>query len=159
VGKGVFEVYPAGSLAAWGLTPAQSYKQATAESRAVRGALLGELRRRLPWLEVAAADAYAADADALDALHAVPSARAAAQGLSGRPPGPGAGGPGAPRRVDPQDGAVADAVARGPPSAVGQPAAAGRRTGQGPRESAGHGDRESASEGGGGEKKMLLTTK
>jgi hypothetical protein len=67
---------------------AQSYKHATAESRAVRGALLGELRRRLPWFEVAAADAHAADADALDALLAVPSARAAAHGLSGRPPAP-----------------------------------------------------------------------
>ncbi len=78
-----FEVYPAGSLAAWGLTPAQSYKHATAESRAARRALLAELRRRLPWLEVA--DDYAENTDALDALLAALSARAAAQGLSGRP--------------------------------------------------------------------------
>lgn len=78
-----FEVYPAGSLAMWQLTPKESYKKNTDESFAARGDILRALRRQLPWLEVP--DSYADDADSLDSLIASLTARAAAQGLTQRP--------------------------------------------------------------------------
>ncbi len=78
-----FEVYPAGSLVMWQLTPKESYKKNTDESRAARRDILRALRHRLPWLEVS--DSYADDADGLDSLVAALTARAAAQGLTHRP--------------------------------------------------------------------------
>jgi predicted nuclease with RNAse H fold len=78
-----FEVYPAGSLAMWQLTPKESYKKNTEESSAARRDILRALRRQLPWLEVP--DSYADDADGLDSLLAALTARAAAQGLTHRP--------------------------------------------------------------------------
>jgi predicted nuclease with RNAse H fold len=78
-----FEVYPAGSLAIWKLTPKESYKKNTVESRAARRDILRALRRQLPWLEVP--DSYADDADGLDSLIASLTTRTAAQGLTQRP--------------------------------------------------------------------------
>lgn len=65
------------------ITPKESYKKNTDESRAARRDILRALRRQLPWLEVP--DSYADEADGLDSLIASLTARAAAQGLTRRP--------------------------------------------------------------------------
>ncbi|MEO6875097.1 MAG: DUF429 domain-containing protein, partial [Opitutaceae bacterium] len=78
-----FEVYPAGSLAMWGLTSAESYKKRTPESRGARWTILERLRSLLPWLE--APDNYAENADGLDSLIASLTTRAAATGLTEKP--------------------------------------------------------------------------
>lgn len=72
-----FEVYPKASLQAWGLSP-KGYKSAKAVSAVPRRAILEGLRTRMPWLR--ADDSFAEDADALDALLAALTTRAAAQG-------------------------------------------------------------------------------
>lgn len=55
----------------------------TSEHRKVRETILGGLRRAMPWLSVP--DTYAEDADALDALIASLTARAATQNRTLRP--------------------------------------------------------------------------
>jgi predicted nuclease with RNAse H fold len=77
-----FEVYPAGSLHLWGL-PWKGYKQKGAKCAALRKEILGEICKRLPWLDVP--DSYAESSDALDALVASLTARAAKQGLTDKP--------------------------------------------------------------------------
>lgn len=75
----VVEVYPAASLKRWGFAHRQ-YK-GTANTGA-RLALVEDLRRRLPWLDLGvAADACRASDDALDAVVAALTARAAALGF------------------------------------------------------------------------------
>ncbi len=79
----VVEVYPAASLKRWGFAHRQ-YK-GTANSSA-RLALVEELRRRLPWLDLGvAAEACRASDDALDAVVAALTARAAALGFCTSP--------------------------------------------------------------------------
>lgn len=75
-----FEVYPAASLLSWGLSR-RGYKQP--ENTDARRKLLNALRRKLPWLKVPVS--YAHSADALDALVASLTARAAMQGLTAPP--------------------------------------------------------------------------
>lgn len=77
-----FEVYPAGSLKRWGL-PCRSYKGPEKAAIATRRALLAELRRALPVLQVA--DACAQSDHAFDALIASLTTRAAALGKTLRP--------------------------------------------------------------------------
>ena len=77
-----FEVYPAGSLRQWRL-PSRGYKQETAEQQRVRETILNGLRRAMPWLT--APDVCAATGDALDALIASLTVRAAIQGRTLRP--------------------------------------------------------------------------
>jgi hypothetical protein len=78
-----FEVYPAGSLAVWGL-PARGYKKKNdAKDFALRIKMLQTLCDKMPWLD--ASDEYAKNADDLDSLVASLTARAAAQGLTHRP--------------------------------------------------------------------------
>jgi predicted nuclease with RNAse H fold len=77
-----FEVYPAGSLSCWKLR-FRGYKRDDEECLGFRKDILSELRRRLPWLEVPMS--YAESADALDAMVASLTARAAAQGLTAKP--------------------------------------------------------------------------
>jgi predicted nuclease with RNAse H fold len=72
-----FEVYPAGSLRQWKLASG-GYKDATLEHQLVREAILNSLREAMPWLT--APDSCAATGDALDALVASLTARAAMQG-------------------------------------------------------------------------------
>jgi predicted nuclease with RNAse H fold len=78
-----FEVYPAGSLKIWGL-PDKGYKKNSSEGQRKRGEMLRKLRAKMPWLEVA--PEYAKSADALDALVAALTVRAAIQGLTHRAP-------------------------------------------------------------------------
>ena len=78
-----FEVYPAGSLLAWGLDAA-GYKSGDAEAVGKRKELLTALRDAMPWLVVS--DDYAATDHNLDALVASLTARSAAKGNSLRPP-------------------------------------------------------------------------
>jgi len=75
-----YEVYPAASLLAWGLDR-RGYKPP--ENTDARRDILKALRAKLPWLEVDAG--YADTADALDALIASLTARAALQGLTTPP--------------------------------------------------------------------------
>lgn len=77
-----FEVYPAGSLFCWDLR-SRGYKRIDAECTGFRQEILGELRTKLPWLDVP--ETYAESSDALDALVAALTARAAAQGLMAKP--------------------------------------------------------------------------
>jgi hypothetical protein len=77
-----YEVYPAGSLAAWNL-PSRGYKKQS-EGLTARERIRAGLLEQLPWLEVP--DAYADNADDLDALVASLTARAAFQGLTHLPP-------------------------------------------------------------------------
>ena len=77
-----FEVYPAGSLKAWGM-PHRGYKGPGKPERAQRTAALRRLRAALPWLEMPAA--CAATDHALDALLAALTARCCATGRSELP--------------------------------------------------------------------------
>lgn len=77
-----FEVYPAGSLKAWGL-PHRGYKGPGHSERAQRTATLRRLRAALPWLETPAA--YAATDHGLDALLAALTARCCATRCTTRP--------------------------------------------------------------------------
>jgi predicted nuclease with RNAse H fold len=77
-----FEVYPAGSLHQWKLAN-RGYKDDTPNHQLARQAILGGLRKAMPWL--AAPDACAENGDALDALVASLTARAAMQGRTLRP--------------------------------------------------------------------------
>jgi predicted nuclease with RNAse H fold len=81
-GPKFFEVYPAASLTSWGL-PHNGYKSIDPECKRLRRRILSKLRKQLPWLEVD--DDYASDSDALDALIASLTVRAAAQGLTIKP--------------------------------------------------------------------------
>ncbi len=81
-GPKFFEVYPAASLKSWGLQH-NGYKRVDVECKRLRRRILSGLRKQLPWLEVD--DDYAADSDALDALIASLTVRAAAQGLTIKP--------------------------------------------------------------------------
>jgi predicted nuclease with RNAse H fold len=81
-GPQFFEVYPAASLKSWGL-PHNNYKRADDECKRLRRRILRGLRKRLPWLEVV--DDYAVDSDALDALVASLTVRAASQNLTIKP--------------------------------------------------------------------------
>ena len=74
-----FEVYPAGSLKAWGM-PHRGYKGASPAERTRRTATLRRLRAALPWLETPAV--YAATDHGLDALLAALTARCCATGRS-----------------------------------------------------------------------------
>jgi predicted nuclease with RNAse H fold len=78
----VVEVYPAASLRCWGL-PFRGDKGG--KRRAAREALIGALLERTPWLDLRAyVDLWAASDDALDAVIAALTSRAAA--LSKRVP-------------------------------------------------------------------------
>jgi len=78
-----FEVYPAASLRAWGMT-GRGYKETNdAGCAALRQRMLTDLRQALPALKIP--DAYALNPDALDALVASLSARCAAMGQTIRP--------------------------------------------------------------------------
>ncbi len=81
----VFEVYPAASLFRWGL-PHRRYKGP--ENVDSRRRLLAKLQKAAPWLELAEADRrLCLDCDhAFDALVASLAARAAAIGLTAKPP-------------------------------------------------------------------------
>ncbi len=82
----VYEVYPAAALARWGF-PSTSYKKGSGRKR--RETIVAGLRRRTrAWLRVSSADARAMGGsdDALDAFLAALVARAAALGLTARPP-------------------------------------------------------------------------
>ena len=76
-----FEVYPAGSLKAWGLE-SKGYKDAK-DGKAARFTILRALRKHMPWLE--AADFFAEDSNDLDGLIAAISAREAALGRTRKP--------------------------------------------------------------------------
>lgn len=77
-----FEVYPAASLKSWGLT-CRGYKLTDPQCHRIRRTILRALRKQMPWLEVG--DEYIESSDALDALIASLTARAAAQGLTIKP--------------------------------------------------------------------------
>lgn len=77
-----FEVYPAGSLFCWELR-CRGYKKVDAECLDFRNEILRNLRQKLPWLSVP--DSYVESSDALDALVASLTARAAAQGRTIKP--------------------------------------------------------------------------
>ncbi len=77
-----FEVYPAGSLKAWGL-PHRGYKGSGKPERARRTATLRRLRAALPWLKFPAA--CAATDHCLDALLATLTARCCATGRTAGP--------------------------------------------------------------------------
>jgi len=74
-----FEVYPAGSLFCWELR-CRGYKKIDAECFGFRKEILKELRLKMPWLSVP--ESYVESSDALDALVASLTARAASQGLT-----------------------------------------------------------------------------
>jgi hypothetical protein len=76
-----YEVYPAGSLSQWALT-SRGYKN-TEDHKQARESILAGLCEAMPWLVVP--DACAATGDALDALIASLTARAAMQGRTLRP--------------------------------------------------------------------------
>jgi predicted nuclease with RNAse H fold len=78
-----FEMYPAGSLFCWKLRCRGYKKRVDAGCAGLRKEILSELRMKLPWLDVP--ETYAESSDALDALVAALSARAAAQGLTAKP--------------------------------------------------------------------------
>lgn len=79
---GVWEVYPAGALMRWGL-PARGYKK---KDPAPRGAIVVALGLCAPWLDWGGFEALAiANHDALDAVIAALSARAAMRGLIAQP--------------------------------------------------------------------------
>lgn len=79
-----FEVYPAASLHAWGISN-RGYKEAKKEAcLEARRAILNELRGKLSLLY--SPEEYARDADALDSLIASLTARSAAQGGCYPPP-------------------------------------------------------------------------
>jgi predicted nuclease with RNAse H fold len=82
-GPKFYEVYPAASLKSWELD-CRGYKLIDTSCDRMRRKILRGLRKKLPWLQVE--DAYAANSDALDALIASLTARAAAQGLTAKPP-------------------------------------------------------------------------
>lgn len=81
-----FEVYPAASLAAWGLAENDSYKSTRANKRAaalkLRQKILASLRERF---SLTAGDELAANDHALDALIAALTARAAKTGKTFHP--------------------------------------------------------------------------
>ena len=78
-----FEIYPAASLHAWGISN-RGYKQAKDEACvAARAKILTELRVRLPQLELPSS--AAATSDTLDSLIASLTTRAAAIGRARRP--------------------------------------------------------------------------
>ena len=77
-----YEVYPAGSLKAWGL-PHRGYKGSGKSERAQRAATRRRLRAALPWLEIPAA--CAATDHGLDALLAALTVRCCATGQTVRP--------------------------------------------------------------------------
>jgi hypothetical protein len=76
-----FEVYPAGSLATWGLRH-KGYKQGD-HAAGKRGGILNALRAKFPVLTIPSS--YAETDHALDALIAAITARLAALGLTQRP--------------------------------------------------------------------------
>ena len=79
----VIEVYRAASLQRWGLT---HHKYKGSDNRAEREGLIAALLRAAPWLELGAyADLCARSDDALDAVVAALTARAAALGLTSTP--------------------------------------------------------------------------
>ena len=76
-------LYPAASLQRWGLT---HHKYKGSDNRAEREGLIAALLRAAPWLELGAyADLCARSDDALDAVVAALTARAAALGLTSTP--------------------------------------------------------------------------
>ncbi|MFW5688904.1 MAG: DUF429 domain-containing protein [Spirochaetota bacterium] len=81
----VFETYPAAALNVWGLT-SRGYKGRKGAQK--RSALVAELARAAPWLDLSEAHRLrcAENDDALDALVGALLARAAARGLTERPP-------------------------------------------------------------------------
>nr|WP_218886576.1 DUF429 domain-containing protein [Kineococcus aurantiacus] len=80
----VAEVYPAASLGRWGL-PHRQYKREG--NRAARAALVAALRERVPWLDFGGFVALCEESDdALDAVVAALTARAAALGRCAPPP-------------------------------------------------------------------------
>ena len=80
----VAEVYPAASLKRWGL-PHRQYKREG--NRRARQDLVAALRRRVPWLDLGEHAALCEDSDdALDAVVAALTARAAALGRCAPPP-------------------------------------------------------------------------
>lgn len=81
------EVYPAASLRLWGLT-ARGYKGRGASEAERLAVLLGSLRERAPWLDLAGhEDRLAGSDDLFDAVVAALTARAVAVGLTARPDG------------------------------------------------------------------------
>lgn len=79
----VFEVYPAAALQRWDL-PTSSYKK---RETGPREALIAALKTRAPWLDWGGFEAVAVRShDALDAVVAALNTRAAAVGLTLRPP-------------------------------------------------------------------------
>jgi predicted nuclease with RNAse H fold len=79
----VVEVYPAASLRCWGL-PFRAYKGG--DRRAAREALIGALLKRTPWLDLRAYVDLCADSDdALDAVIAALTSRAAALSKTSNP--------------------------------------------------------------------------
>ena len=81
-GPRFYEVYPAASLKSWGLRH-NGYKRIDPECKRSRRSILNRLRKKMPWLEVG--DDFAEDSDALDALIASLTVRAAEQGLTIKP--------------------------------------------------------------------------
>lgn len=77
-----FEVYPAATLKTWGLD-SRGYKRIDEECVTLRHKILSQLRQKLPWLEVSTD--YAKTSDALDALIASLTVRAAYQKLTIKP--------------------------------------------------------------------------
>ena len=77
-----YEVYPSGSLAMWRVS-AKGYKRERELGLADRRRILSELTTAMPWLRVPGG--YAVSDDALDALLASLSVRAAVQGLAVAP--------------------------------------------------------------------------
>jgi predicted nuclease with RNAse H fold len=82
-GPKFYEVYPAASLKSWELD-CRGYKLIDPSCDRMRRKILRGLKKKLPWLQLG--DEYAANSDALDALIASLTARAAAQGLTEKPP-------------------------------------------------------------------------
>jgi predicted nuclease with RNAse H fold len=88
---GIFEVYPAAALTCWGLSR-KGYKTAgdaaaKQRQRQARAALIGEISRRAPWLDLSAAKDACIDSDhALDALLASLVAHAGYIGRTVAPP-------------------------------------------------------------------------
>jgi predicted nuclease with RNAse H fold len=78
-----FEVYPAASLRAWGMTSRGYKEDKRPECCDARHRMLAALRVAMPWL--VAPDDYARDPDALDSLIAALTARSASQGRTIRP--------------------------------------------------------------------------
>lgn len=81
-GPKFYEVYPAASLKSWGIT-CRGYKLIDPKCRRVRASIFEALQQKFPELELG--DEYVESSDALDALVASLTVRAAALGLTTKP--------------------------------------------------------------------------